>query len=388
MTERLVLPQGEILRDFLAQAAIGRSDLRKIVRRRGIFLRSDDKGETIPSLVRTGLTPTEFQFLLSLLEKNEDNPKFSSQIIQDANDITSLSEAVDDHCNFSSVLDTSFKNYRMSGTPMVVAVDGNPNVIEMAFKIVRRDYSKSFTKIDAEFEGKVFASKNPTTNEINIISTHTSKETRKICDEIASEFISGLKIAGVVANDAKAVSVRFSDFSSEGRFKFLQSLASDKSSKFIKFQAIGDVGFKPNSQTDKPLELAWLEDNLSSVRFRGVGLEKLRLLSQEAHHAHIETYRIEADYEFSFDAINGTCTITFDFPDYSQSGDVNSELVITIADIQIFETDAVQLKAKQPSKTISEKIRSALDFSKAKLHKQYSRKALGRTENKTPEPTN
>jgi len=197
-----------------------------------------------------------------------------------------------------------------------------------------------------------------------------------------------LKLAGVVANDAKAVSVRFSDFSNEGRLKFLHSLATDKSSRFLKFQATGDVGFKPNSQTDKPVELAWLEDNLSSIRFRGVGLEKLRLLSQETHHAHIETYRFEADYEFSFDEMNGSCTITFDFPDYSQAGDVSAELVITISDVQIFETDALQSKAKHPSKAISEKIRSALDFSKAKLHKQFSRKALGTNSSKAPEAAN
>ena len=56
VNKKYLLPYGDALRDFLNNQGITKSDLRSILRRRGVFTVSDEKSEQVPILVRTGIT--------------------------------------------------------------------------------------------------------------------------------------------------------------------------------------------------------------------------------------------------------------------------------------------------------------------------------------------
>jgi len=59
MDNRLILPSGDALREFLNDARISKSELRTIVRKRGIFCAVEEKDSFVPILVRTGITPQQ-----------------------------------------------------------------------------------------------------------------------------------------------------------------------------------------------------------------------------------------------------------------------------------------------------------------------------------------
>jgi len=77
----LLLPYGESLRAFVEQRFILPGDLRRTLRRRGIFQTRSEKNDTIPLLVCGLLSPEEFDLLRECQATAEDNPKTSTQTI-------------------------------------------------------------------------------------------------------------------------------------------------------------------------------------------------------------------------------------------------------------------------------------------------------------------
>ena len=54
------LPQGEMLRGFLEQPFLGKSDLSSLLKLRGVFVCQNEKRDTIPWITNLLISPAEF----------------------------------------------------------------------------------------------------------------------------------------------------------------------------------------------------------------------------------------------------------------------------------------------------------------------------------------
>ena len=137
------LPHGEMLRGFLEQPFLVKSDLNSLLRQRGVFVHLNEKKDTIPWLTNLILSPLEFDHLREAQNTKEDNPKVNTQTINWISDKT-LVESVPDNFNINSVLDLEFSNFTVKGSPNFIHVDGNADHLLLEFEIERNDYSKNW----------------------------------------------------------------------------------------------------------------------------------------------------------------------------------------------------------------------------------------------------
>ena len=131
-----ILPHGEMLRGFMEQSFVSKSDLKDLLRSRGVFTCNSDKQDSIPILMSTVLSPIEFDHLRECQNQKEDNPKIVTQTIEwDAD--KNLLESLPDHFNLNSMLDLEFSNFKVNGSPNFIPVNGNQDHLKMDFNIER-----------------------------------------------------------------------------------------------------------------------------------------------------------------------------------------------------------------------------------------------------------
>ena len=75
LTINQMLPHGEMLRGFLEQPFLQKSDLKDVLRSHGVFTCNTEKSDSIPILMMTNLSPSEFDLLREAQSSREDNPK-------------------------------------------------------------------------------------------------------------------------------------------------------------------------------------------------------------------------------------------------------------------------------------------------------------------------
>lgn len=364
---KYILPYGDALREFLNDSGISKSDLRTIVRRRGIFVAIEEKSSYIPILVRTGITPTELTELNDTIKIREANPKRQTQSIKCEETTDSLVSTLPNGYKINDVVKKEFSNYKLLGSPSFKTINGDSNNIELDFTIERYDYTQSWNKNTTQFNGKVKVNKKNDTLDINISLSHTSPETKEVANKVAADLIKQLKKSGCIKSTEKVKKIKFNDFSNENRIKFLQKLSREQSDFELYFTDTKDIGFCPDSTMDFPDEISWMQEKVSNLVLQGKNLHSTFFIKNQNLHKHIQIHKVEAAYSFSFLEYSGTCTISFEFPDFIIKQDKSAELIIRVNGVRFKENNIGITQSKMKEVLLSE-----LEESKLRLYQEYS----------------
>lgn len=261
-----ILPYGDALRDFLADGNISKSELRGILRNRGIFTREDDKTTTIPHLVTRGITPNELLELYQTISETEEEPKALTQTIRCNVPEVDLLSILPSSEEIHELIKKPFSNYELIGIPNFVS---NIGEVELDFIIERTDLTKSWDKNTKQFSGKVRFSKIDDELDINISLSHTSPETKEVASVISKEMVNRLKSAGFVNNDESIRKIRFNDFTNINRVTFLNKLSKEQTSNALYFKDTRDLGFCPDETQTLPDDISWMQEKITNLRLQG-----------------------------------------------------------------------------------------------------------------------
>ncbi|MGY3912701.1 hypothetical protein D3C87_1192130 [compost metagenome] len=366
--EKYVLPYGDNLRDLLNDSLITKSDLRAILRKRGVFTYADEKPDQVPLIVRTGVTPKEFADILEKVKTKEENPKLQTQTVKCIKGDHTLKAMLPANLDLSRVINKPFSNYKLIGSPSFKTIDGDSNNIELAFTIERYDYSKSWDKNTTLFSGKVRLKKEKDSVDVNISLSHTSSETKDVASTITSTLIHEMKSSGFIDKREELKKILFSDFSNENRVLFLQRVSQNPIDCELYFKDTKDIGFSPDESQKLPTEMSWMEKKISTLILKGSGLHSTFFVQDKALHKHIKLHSLEADYTFDYTNFSGTCHITFDFPEFTIKKDVKSELAIRVNSIKFKKKEGIS------TSKVKEMLLSQLDKAKIKYYEVYSDK--------------
>ncbi|WP_421311206.1 GapS4b family protein [Aeromonas sp. 603757] len=364
--KKYLLPYGDALRDFLNNQGITKSDLRSILRRRGVFTASDEKSEQVPILVRTGITPPELSILLDRLRVKEDNPKIHTQTVKCTDNKLTLKAMIPSNFNIESVVNKPFSNYRLLGIPSFKSVGGDNNHLELEFTIERFDYTKSWDKNTSQFSGKVKLKKVGSSVDMNITLSHTSPETKEVANGITSKLIKEMKSSGAISEREQIKKIQFSDFTNENRVLFLKMVSQEQITNELYFKDTKDIGFSPDDTQTLPKDIAWMEKTISNLVLQGVGLHSTFFVKNKSYHKYIKMHRLEAAYTFDHSSFNGTCNIIFEFPEYITKGDISSELSIKISGLRFGDKNDVSMGK------VKEILLSQLDVAKLKYYEELA----------------
>lgn len=362
---------GNSLRDLLNDSNVTNSVLRKITRRRGIFIYKNDKSDHIQALVSTGITPLELTEIIDSIITREENPKYQSQIIKCNDKNLSLINSVPVTFNLRDIAQEDFSNYQIIGVPNFKAISDGRDQIELDFTIERFQMTNSSYKNISEFQGKIIIKKEGNGLDIKATTSHSSPETKEIAKKVVDYFVRELKKSGVIDIAEKLVKVRFSDFTNENRIKFIKSLSQKSNGeKTLHFKDTKDISFKPEPNTDLPDEIAWMKGNVSNLSLQGKNLHSTFFVDNKKFYKHIKLYKIVAFYNLDHTEFQGSCHVNFDFHGYSTKDDPHAELILSVTNLDLKDKGNTDKRSPKKSKVIQD-ILSEIELYKYDFFDQY-----------------
>lgn len=365
---KFVLPYGDALRDLLNDQGVTKSDLRLILRRRGVFVGNDEKPSYITMLSRTGLTPSELIEIQEKIRLKEENPKFQTQTVKWSGGDTTLLQSVPKVYDINKLISKPFSNYKVLGAPSFRAINGDKDHVELAFTVERYDYTKSWDKNRSQFSGKVRFKKGVDNIDICINLSHTSPQTKDVANLIAKDIVNNFKANGLIADNEVVKKIRFSDFTNDSRIQFLRDLSQKQFDNELYFKDTKDIGFRPDINENLPDDISWMQEKISNLILQGKNLHSTFFINNKAYHQYIQIHQVEADYTFDYKDYSGTCRISFDFPELIAKENQNSELIIKIVNLR-FKTKNISISTSK----LQEQLLSHLEPSKLSLFDQYSK---------------
>lgn len=321
-----ILPYGELIRGFANQGFISKGDLKKALRERGVFFQHSEKEFMVPCLTCLLLSPSEFDNLKDCLNTREDNLKKSSSRIEWDTD-NSIAEALSD-LNLADILPKNGINYELLETPRVTLIDNNPNHIRLNFEIERNDLNKSWYESKNNFIGNIEIEK-VNENEIQIIKSHTSTETKELGDIFQKTIISDCKNKGYIQKEKKLNRILFNDFSNEHRIVFFYRLSSNMDSLHFEFVDITDIGFRPDDSIVLHEDIQWMQKK-SELILKGNKLHDTFFIKEKEYHKYLQFWEMESSFKFNYLNNSGTCNVVFSFKDFLKKG-VSAEFEINIS---------------------------------------------------------
>lgn len=328
------LPHGEMLRGFLEQPFLGKSDLNTLLRERGVFVQQSDKKDTIPWITGLLISPLEFDQLRESQSTKEDSPKVNTQTIAWASE-TTLVESVPDNFDINSVLDLEFSNFAVKGSPNFIPVDGDADHLLLEFEIERNDYSKNWASAQNIFKGSLELKKVRQGKDVKLVVTHTANETKYVANKATSGIVRHFKDKKHVNATDEIKRIEFRLFSNPGRIHYFLSLTQKVNSSLLKFEDLVDVEFSPESASPEsasplPDKIKWMEKNIEDLKLNGKGLQNTLFVKDKDLHPFVHLYHVLAMYKFDHKGLIGKSVISIGFPEFGRSKELASELEVYI----------------------------------------------------------
>jgi len=308
------LPYGEQLRVLLSGEHISTGDLASLARSKGLFVMGLDRTRLIQFLSTTLVQPLEIGKLLDDSASREAKPKAQPQKVTLTAKDARWQEAVE---RVQVDLATVAGNARISGVtftrePSIQRVDRNHIVI--SYEISREDYSRDLLHRELSFKADISLRQNEDALVLDVISTHTAKETDRINDQIINAVTRELKAAGISKDDAPA-KIRLGSFDRNNHVTFLLRLAGPDTVGKEPGQIV-DLTIKPNNAwagANLPPELKLLEGSIRNMRMDGDKLNEISLLANEQYHGSFLMTRVLVDHRFDLEGVRGKCSVVYYF---------------------------------------------------------------------------
>lgn len=332
-SDEVFLPTRDFLRQLLGQTAVKSTDIKNILRSRGVFTCSNDKDHTALILIKTGVSPEEFSEIKDNLKTKEETPKSKTRTIG-WNSSNNLIDCIPENFDPTRLLNDKFGTLRLSNITNFTSYNDNPNHIYLDFEIERDDLISNLGKNTTRHKGRIELRKDESTNSLNISLTHTAAETMDFGNKLSQNLIQEFKNKKHINQDEEVITIKFSDFENASRVKFLQDLSQNPQGTILKFKDTDDIHFAPDmSISNLPDDINWMQDKIDDLKLKGKDLHSTLFFSNEKLHPFIKLLGLRCNYEISETDVTGTCKLEFEF---ANSGvDEFDELILKLTVLKI-----------------------------------------------------
>lgn len=343
MSDQFFIPTGDYLRQFLGNSMIKPQDILTILKSRGTFSSSNDKSVLGPLLIKTGISPEEFETLKESIQTKEENPKIRTRnLIWDSE--SNLLEAIPFDFDFSSLVNDPFGVLSIDNTPCFSAAGNgdDPNHIVAEIVLKRTDKTKNFGDDITYHKCSVEMKLEDGSVDLRMTMQHTSKETFNVLNKLSHRIQSHLSENRFTKN-TPVQKILFNDFTNENRINFLLKLAQS-TAMYLYYKDMKKISFSPDEslKDTRPQEIEWFEEKVQNLMFKGKSLDTSVFLIKNELKQHIKLYSVTSSYELNDDNHQGTCSITIYFPD----GEENGELMMEVDNFNINKKIATEQKSE------------------------------------------
>lgn len=354
MSNRQFIPAGEHLKALISQTKVSEADINGVLRSRGVFCHSTDKSDTAPLLIKTIISPREFEQLKSKVTTRESSPKTIFRDLEWSSQDT-LIDALHQSIDAEKIISDQFVNYELNDFSDFYT-NGGPDSVSLDFEIKRTDLLDEWDNQEKYFKGQLSLKKvNGAAVSVNITMTHTSPETKQVANSILKATEVHLRENHHISETAKIAEIRFNHFTNENRVEFLRHIACQQTEYEFYYKEIVDFQFKPDPEAEPDDRIEWLQKNIEEFAVKG-DLERTVFFDKTLHKS-MKAFKLVANYAISFSTYTGSCKVSFEFPGYAKKGNAQAELVVDFKAFRL--TGASPSEVKEVKGMIMKHIESA-----------------------------
>lgn len=355
------LPYGELIRGFANQSYLSKSDLKKSLRKRGIFFTNSEKETLVPCISTLLLSPAEFDDLRTCQNTREDNIKKNTSRLEWNSDKSIIDTLTD--FSFQNIIPDDGINFWFNSEPSISVLDKNQNTIAIDYEIERHDLNKSWYESKNIFKGRIVVEK-VDDNEIKFIKSYTSFESNFVAENIQRSLVQHFKAINIVQEDKELKKILFGDFSNEDSIVFFYRLSSYmQNSIYFTFKDIINMEFKPDDNVPLPKQIDWME-NKSALKLKGNQIHDTFFIREKEYHPNLQFWEMESSFDFTYQQHKGSCNVVFSFRDFPTKGN-NAEFEINISNFSLENGSDYSTKDKSHIKN------ALLDLFEAKKDDTY-----------------
>lgn len=358
---------GDRLRVLLNSEHISNGEISETLKKKGVFIGSSIKRDTVPLLSACLLTPNEFTKLIEKSFTRESGKKYSSSKLH----LTSpeaewKSEIID---NFQSIIGgIELDDNRDFASEPAVSVEPNGDVkIQYSLRVL--DFSQDWIEQEIIYPAEILLKSSGDGLKIEVDRFRTSVDTDKINDRLTNAIGKFYKSKGIT-KDEKPESISFDDFDNSERIRFFLQLTSINTPE-LSFKEIGDfeiIRDQEAGELPKDPKIEWMEGRVNKIKINGNDLGKIFLLQDLNYYPYYWLIKMNATYAFKFGANVGECGIGFLFSGKSLKGSDYSgtSFGFSIEQFSRIEKDSQDQVRKSIIQRIQEVRDSAFEHVKAK----------------------
>lgn len=323
------IPYGDVLRQVLVKRAISAGEINSLLKERGVYCSEPIKEKTIPVLMKSLLSPSEFYSILESYKQREERLKISSEIYP-AESCQEDSFSFDDfdlsrvESAFLSDVNKQHNNFKVKNNLDIYYIDENH--AKLTFVLDKQDLTKDWDQVTTEHEGSLeIRIENET---FHIMMNYTNLESKEAVEALKKVLIDQLKTDGLIAAKKKPVLIMYQQLTAQQRRDFFVSLSSSLESNKLLFKQIKDFKFFPIQESRSNLEdteLSWAADKLESITLTGSGLEKLNILNDDKIYLNLRLNAFEVVYEWNDSNVKAECVVFLNFPQVTYESDFNMD---------------------------------------------------------------
>lgn len=354
------LPFGELIRGFANQSYLSKSDLKRFLRKRGIFFTNSEKETLVPCISTLLLSPSEFDDLRICQNTREDNTKKNTSRLE-WNSEKPIIETLSNF-SFENIIPIEGTNFWFNSEPYVSVIDKNPNLVAIDFEIERQDLNKSWYEAKNIFKGRIVIEK-VEDKEIKLVKSYTSSESNFVAENIQRELVKHFKATNIVQEHKELKKILFGDFTNEDRIVFFYRLSSYMESIYFTFKDIINIEFKPDESTSLPEVIDWME-NKSALKLKGNQIHDTFFIKEKEYHHNLQFWEMESSFAFTYSQYKGSCNVVFSFKDFPTKGN-SAEFEINISNFSLTNGSEYSIKDKTQIKN------SLLDLFESRKDETY-----------------
>jgi len=310
------LPYGEYLRSLLSDSLITDSELKKLLRAKGVYICNPIKEETIPVLSSLLLTPREFNILKEHHKTKEDkensqSSRFKTEVIPTVSNLKKVLKDI----NFNEIDKDKFTNYNYKAPKQRFKVDEEKKQLRIDYEIERYQKNKSWDKQINNFKGHVILDCSGNTLELISESISTSKETLKINKKIISYIERTLKEHNIISKNAKEEKILMGDMTNEEILMFLLEFTNNNKLENIKFINIVSIDIEIDETITLPSDsqIKWMENKIKNLKLDGKKIEDIEILIDNKNHKYLKCWSMIVEYKYDNLSGKGTSIVELKF---------------------------------------------------------------------------
>ena len=327
---RDTLPQGNNIRHLLVKSSISEPSINSFLKEKGVFLGRAEKNNSVPLLMKSLISPDDFENLYALQKIKEESVKHRTASITCSKDFR-LSEVFNETLNINQAIKdrhTYRPDYKVVGTPNFY-FDGESTAI-FDYQIERDNALNDWTDNKTYHRGSLRVDKDSTGNvHISVQQNSTAKETQEVNSIVVTYIKERLASQALIKVDETFTSIRFNDFDTSSRIKFLYSFANDLSI-YTTFQSLTDLNLFLDPGVTSHDDIETFLKEIENLRLKGKSLHNHVFINSDKYHDKLQCASINLKYKLNYQGVEGAMYLFLSFPEFIKSRSIYSELQIQI----------------------------------------------------------